>query len=200
MKRMIITIGRQSGSSGRKVGELLAERLSLPLYGKAELQKIAEGTEDIYIPERITRFERLETSRRYFQSNGLGLECYLEKDDFIYDKVFIYADEKSNLQEFFTFIEEDMEAIDRGGNTYEIVQKGYSKGTACDVILKKFGMELDRAYVFGDSMNDLSMFQYAKHTIAMGNHAKGLDPFTEYVTAEVEKDGIAQAIRHYGLD
>lgn len=28
-------------------------------------------------------------------------------------------------------------------------------------------MELDRAYVFGDSMNDLSMFQYAKHTIAM---------------------------------
>ena len=35
---------------------------------------------------------------------------------------------------------------------------------------------------------------------AMGNHAKGLDPFTEYVTAEVEKDGIAQAIRHYGLD
>ena len=93
-----------------------------------------------------------------------------------------------------------MEAIYRGGNTYEIVQKGYSKGTACDVILKKFGMELDRAYVFGDSMNDLSMFQYAKHTIAMGNHAKGLDPFTEYVTAEVEKDGIAQAIRHYGLD
>ena len=54
--------------------------------------------------------------------------------------------------------------------------------------------------LFADSMNDLSMFQYAKHTIAMGNHAKGLDPFTEYVTAEVEKDGIAQAIRHYGLD
>ena len=34
----------------------------------------------------------------------------------------------------------------------------------------------------------------------MGNHAKGLEPFTEYVTAEVEKGGIAQAIRHYGLD
>lgn len=32
-----------------------------------------------------------------------------------------------------------MEAIDRGGNTYEIVQKGYGKGTACDVILKNSG-------------------------------------------------------------
>lgn len=46
---------------------------------ECNLDGIAEGTEDIYIPERITRFERLETSRRYFQSNGLGLECYLEK-------------------------------------------------------------------------------------------------------------------------
>ena len=36
--------------------------------------------------------------------------------------------------------------------------------------------------------------------LQMGNHAKGLEPFTEYVTAEVEKGGIAQAIRHYGLD
>lgn len=77
----------------------------------------------------------------------------------------IYADEKSNLQEFFTFIEEDMEAIDRGGNTYEIVQKGYSKGTACDVILKKFGMELDQAYVFGDSMNDLSVIRQIKRCL-----------------------------------
>ena len=110
--------------------------------------------------------------RRYFHSSGLGRECYLEKDDFIYDKVFIYADERSNLSEFFSFIETDMEAIDRGGNAYEIIQKGYSKGTACDMILKKFGLELDQAYVFGDSMNDLSMFQYAAHTIAMGNHAK----------------------------
>lgn len=166
---------------------------------ECNLDAIAEGTEDVYIPERPSRFERLETSRRYFQSYGLGLECYLEQDAFVYDKVFIYADGKSNLQEFFAFIAEDMEAIDRGGNTYEVVPKGYSKGTACDRILKKFGMELDQAYVFGDSMNDLSMFQYAKHTIAMGEHSKGLEPYTEYVTAEVEKDGIAQALRHYGL-
>ncbi|MDO4599385.1 MAG: cytidylate kinase-like family protein [[Ruminococcus] gnavus] len=46
MKRMIMTIGRQSGSGGRRIGELLAERLEIPLYGKAELQKIAEKTGD----------------------------------------------------------------------------------------------------------------------------------------------------------
>ena len=46
MKHIIITIGRQSGSGGRKMGELLAEKLGIPCYGKLELQKLAEGTED----------------------------------------------------------------------------------------------------------------------------------------------------------
>ena len=63
MKRMIITIGRQSGSSGRKVGELLAERLSLPLYGKAELQKIAEGTDDY---EEVQAFYEEEPVTVYY--------------------------------------------------------------------------------------------------------------------------------------
>lgn len=48
-------------------------------------------------------------------------------------------------------------------------------------------------------MNDLSMFEYAEHTIAMGNHAEGPEPYTEYVTAKVEEDGIAKALAHYGL-
>ena len=60
-------------------------------------------------------------------------------------------------------------------------------------------MSKRQAYVFGDSMNDLSMFEYAEHTIAMGEHAKGLEPYTEFVTKEVEEDGIAYAMRHYGL-
>ena len=46
MRHIIITIGRQSGSGGRKIGERLAEKLGIPCYGKSELQKIAEGTDD----------------------------------------------------------------------------------------------------------------------------------------------------------
>lgn len=167
---------------------------------ECRLDGIVEAVDDIYLPQRISRFDRLEGSRRYFQNEGLGMECYLETGKFIYDKLFVYADEKSDRETFFQFIESDLVVIDRGGDTYECTQKEYSKATACDFILKKFGMEKDQAYVFGDSMNDLSMFEYAQHTIAMGNHAKGLEPYTEYVTAEVEKDGIAQAIRHYGLE
>lgn len=46
MKHLIITIGRQSGSEGRRIGEKLSERLGMALYGKKELQMLAQKTED----------------------------------------------------------------------------------------------------------------------------------------------------------
>lgn len=166
---------------------------------ECKIEGIIEAVDDVYLPERISRFDRLESSKRYFRSEGLGMEAYLETGKFIYDKLFVYADEKSDKETFFKFIEKDIEPIDRGENTYECIQKGYSKATACEFIMNKFGMEREQAYVFGDSTNDISMFEYAVHTVAMGNHAEELDPYTEYVTAKVEEDGIARAVRHYGL-
>lgn len=50
-----------------------------------------------------------------------------------------------------------------------------------------------------DSSNDQSMFEYAKHSIAMKKHDPVLDPYTEYVTDTVENDGVYKAMQHYGL-
>ena len=116
-----------------------------------------------------------------------------------YDKIFIYTDEKSDVKAFFEFIKDDMEVIDRGSNTFECILKGYTKGTAIDWVLEHFGMTRDQSYVFGDSSNDLAMFQHAGHAIAMGAHDQVLEPYTEFVTKTVEEDGIAYAMKKYGL-
>lgn len=166
---------------------------------ECHLDGVLEGTEDIYFPLRRSRFESLETSRRHFQGRGLGREQFIENGTFIYDKLFVYADEQGDRQTFFDFIAEDMEPIDRGDHTYEVVQKRYSKATACEFMLKYLGMEKDQAYIFGDSTNDLSMFAYGQHTVAMGAHAAELEPYTEFITRTVEEDGIAYAMKHYGL-
>ena len=167
---------------------------------ECRLGGIAEGSEDVYFPGYITRFDKLETTRRYFLRRGMGMEHPLEKGGFIYDKLFIYVDEKSDFESFREYLSPDMEALDRGGNAYEIVQKGYSKATACQFILDKFGIGKENAYVFGDSSNDLSMFQFAVHTVAMGHHDAVLEPWTEFVTKAVEEDGIAYAMEHYRLN
>ena len=65
--------------------------------------------------------------------------------------------------------------------------------------MRKLGIDRENSYAFGDSTNDLSMFEYARHTIAMGEHAKELEPYTEYITRRVEEDGVAYAMKHYGI-
>ena len=118
---------------------------------ECRLDCVAEGREDIYFPERFSRFENLEQSRRYFRARGLAMGQTLEKGGYTYDKLFVYSDTSSDLKTFLDFIEEDMEAIDRGGDTYEVIQKGYSKATACEFILERLGIPKERAYVFHGS-------------------------------------------------
>ena len=166
---------------------------------ECNLDGVLEGTEDLYFPQAVSRFEQLEQGRIYFGELGLGKKKYIEEGGFIYDKIFVYADEQSDKERFFELMEDHFAVIDRGGNTYELAQKSFSKATACEYMVQKFGADREDVYVFGDSMNDLSMFEYAVHTVAMGKHAPGLTPYTEFVTKTVEEGGIAWAMKHYGL-
>ena len=81
----------------------------------------------------------------------------------------------------------------------DISETGISKASAMRYLTSYWGLSMESVIAFGDSMNDLSMFEYASHTIAMGNHAPGLEPYTEFVTKTVEDGGIAWAMKHYGL-
>lgn len=166
---------------------------------KCRIDGIFEGAEDVYFTSRISRFDRLENTKKYMNNRGLGIERYMEQRRCPYDKIFIYTDEKSDTKAFFEFIKEDMDVIDRGSNTFECILKGYTKGTAIDWVLEHFGIAKDKSYVFGDSSNDLSMFQHAGHAIAMEVHDSVLEPYTEFVTKSVEEDGIAYAMKKYGL-
>lgn len=184
-----------SSSLSRECGRAVIDKMF-----ECNLGGVAEGPEDVYFPSRISRFDKLESTRRYFREKGMGIECPIERDNFIYDKLFIYADGQSDLQSFLTFIEtQNMEALDRGDNAYEVVQKGYSKATACEFMLDRLGMKREQAFVFGDSSNDLAMFRFAVHAVAMGVHDPVLEPYTEFVSKDVEDGGIAFAMEHYGL-
>lgn len=166
---------------------------------KCQIDGIFEGAEDVYFTSRVSRFDRLENTKKYMNNRGIGIERYMEQRRCPYDKIFIYTDEKSDVKAFFEFIKDDMEVIDRGSNTFECILKGYTKGTAIDWVLEHFGMTRDQSYVFGDSSNDLAMFQHAGHAIAMGAHDQVLEPYTEFITKTVEEDGIAYAMKKYGL-
>lgn len=166
---------------------------------KCRIDGVFEGVEDVYFSSQISRFESIENMKRYMYEHGLGREKYLEEGYCPYDKLYVVTDELSDKKSFFCFVSDTVDVIDRGDGAYECVPKGFSKATAIELILNKFGMTKKQSYVFGDSSNDLPMFQYAGHAIAMGEHDPVLDPYAEFVTKTVEEDGIEFALKRYGL-
>ena len=84
-----------------------------------DIEGFLEGTDNVYFSGLPSRFKDLEDSKRYIMELGVGKEKCIEERDFLYDKFFVYTDEKSDRQRFFHLLGPDIDAIDRGGGTYE---------------------------------------------------------------------------------
>ena len=52
---------------------------------------------------------------------------------------------------------------------------------------------------FGDGQNDIEMLRHAAVGVAMGNAAEEVRRAADYVTASIDDDGVALALRHFGL-
>lgn len=163
------------------------------------LDGILEGVETYYMQKAPSPMKKVEACRKHFSDMGMISEKTWDDEDISFSKFCLMTDEESRLETFKQEVEEDLEIIDRGSDFLEIVPKGHSKATAIERILHQYSLSLEDAWVFGDSMNDLSMFQYAKNTVLMGKHDKELEPYTAFVTKTVEEDGIAYAMEVLGL-
>ena len=195
------------GTYLRRDGEILMHQTipkkrceEIPVILKeCRIGMILEGTDNVYFSSEVSRFREVEQTRAYFAAVGIGLAETAETKGIIYDKFCIVTDAQSDIERMYREFEQEFDIMDRRGGVYEIVPHGCSKGTAVDYALKQFQLEKEDAYVFGDSSNDLTMFRCGAHTIALGKHDEILDPYTEYVTDTVERDGVAKAMEHYGL-
>lgn len=52
---------------------------------------------------------------------------------------------------------------------------------------------------FGDGQNDIDMIRFAGIGVAMGNAIDALKKAADYVTTDIDEDGIANGLRHFGL-
>ena len=91
-------------------------------------------------------------------------------------------------------------SFDNAVTAGEASVKGVNKATAIDQLLDYLDLGEVRTFGFGDSMNDVEMLQRCDEAIVMGDarHAEVKD-YATYVTSGVLEDGIAQAMRHFGL-
>ena len=81
----------------------------------------------------------------------------------------------------------------------DITAKGNTKQNGIDQFIRHFGFKLEETMAFGDGGNDIGMLHHAGIGIAMGNANDNVKVAADYVTTSVDEDGIANALKHYGI-
>ncbi len=79
----------------------------------------------------------------------------------------------------------------------EITLHEASKAEGVRVIIEHLGAKKEDTYAFGDTSGDLPMIKYCGTGVAMGNAEQVLKDEADYVTSDVDKDGIINAFRHF---
>lgn len=81
----------------------------------------------------------------------------------------------------------------------DVISKEQSKIRGIERLGAVFGFELSEVMAFGDSENDIEMLGGVGVAVAMGNAKPELKAIAHYITETNNRDGIAQALAHFGL-
>lgn len=77
--------------------------------------------------------------------------------------------------------------------------KNSTKAHAIDVLLHHLGRNREDTIAFGDAKIDIPMLEYCKIGVAMGNGGPEILAMADFVTTDVEEDGIYKAFETLGL-
>lgn len=167
---------------------------------ECNLDCVLEGRNKIYF-DKLQNIRNKEIFKiiEIHKNEGFYSHNTLYEDNIKFDKFVIFINEESNFPSFYNKFKDDLDFIKRSDDFYEVVPKGYSKATGIEYIINYLNIHHNNTYAIGDSTNDLSMLEYAKNSIAMGNSNPALFPLVTFITKDLEEDGIHHALKHFNM-
>ena len=80
-------------------------QLLIDLMDKWHIEAFLEGSEDVYCKRGTYRQRIMNQVRKSFNNEGLGLSCFIEDRNFIYDKFVLVSDNQADSDAFIHEIE-----------------------------------------------------------------------------------------------
>ncbi|MFS0695891.1 HAD family hydrolase [Streptomyces nitrosporeus] len=84
-----------------------------------------------------------------------------------------------------------VDVVMAGSGVVEILPLGLTKATGLSLAARRLGVKAADTVAFGDMPNDIPMFAWARHGVAMANAHDELKAVAHEITASNEQDGIA---------
>lgn len=155
-----------------------------------------EGSENNYRDSEERIFT--ETFRRFINRfGGFGYGSFREAPGH-FDKFYAYADRWEKMEDFRREYGDRLDFVDRKGGYFEIMPRGFSKASAMDFVAGALGISLEETVAIGDSSNDIPMIERAQVGIAMGNATEDVKKAADYVSTDINDNGIENALRWLG--
>lgn len=79
----------------------------------------------------------------------------------------------------------------------DIISKDGGKQNGIQHILDDYHINQDEIMAFGDGMNDIDMFEFCQIGVAMRNANQEVKNKADYVTYDIDDDGIYHALKHF---
>jgi len=108
----------------------------------------------------------------------------------------IYYPQNSDIRVFQNI--DGIQCFANNSDYADINVAGITKATGITTISNHYKLNVS-TYAFGDGNNDLEMLSAADNGIAMGNASQELKKISDYITDNVDADGIYHALIHYKL-
>lgn len=80
------------------------------------------------------------------------------------------------------------------GEYFDFTKRSVNKGTAIEKLCKLINIDIQETIAFGDGYNDIPMLEMCGIGVAMGNAEEVVKLSADYVTDDIEKDGLAKAL------
>lgn len=169
------------------------------LYASENFGVVADPVIKVYCQRKGKENTDQLTVRDVFPEMIYGGELYRDDVNKISFVLSSYQDHLDSITEF-----PDLKPGTWGGKGEialfgDLAVKDITKAHAIDVLLKHLGAKKEGTFAFGDAKVDIPMLEYCEVGVAMGSGGDEIKAMADYVTDDVEKDGLYNAFVHFGL-
>lgn len=177
------------------------------IYGIPFKKEVLQPLVDMYISNErpIVFCDEKKTYMNYV--NQMVIDAHTDFS-YIEHKIMPYKGEDVYLAVLFITPQEELELKPKlagcdfkrwGNHGVDVVPEGVDKATGIAKVIEMYGFNKDEIMVVGDSFNDIGMMKYAGCSVAMGNAQDVTKEAATYVTDDIDRDGLANAFKHFGL-
>ena len=192
---MMVTINGQHNSYQGKV----IERHPIAI---AKIERLIEFFEQHRIIYAFISNERIAVSaitpEMQAALNPITTEYVVDKQHYrkheVYQMLAFYDTSQDALIQASGVLGGDLKVLRWHKYSVDVLEDAGSKARGIDTLARHLGYTADNVMAFGDGINDSEMIAHVGLGVAMGNALPELKQMAQYVTSDIEDDGILNAL------